>query len=337
MKNFNFLEERKKGIGGSDIAAILGENDYKTAYEVYLDKVESTTDNYENKATILGNLLEPALIERYELINNIKTYSTSTFRHSNFPFLIANTDAIIPQQKKIVEIKTASSFNKDEWGATGSHYVPKHYYAQIAHYMLVMDYESADIFVGFVDNKIEEKVLIELAKSMDKHPNFYNAIADMEVRHYHFERDNEFDDIILEEGIKFYNDHLMPWLKHGIKNPPAPNYASKKFQEIVKKKYRTIAEEEVMLPESFTLLKNEYVRLQEQIKVNQLAADTIKTNILDVMKDAEKAVLSDGDCFLRKLITRKEYTVKAGEYVKFSLKRRQIVDLNKSQEDADVV
>lgn len=37
-ERLEWLRERQKGIGGSDIGAILGLNKYKTAFEVYLEK-----------------------------------------------------------------------------------------------------------------------------------------------------------------------------------------------------------------------------------------------------------------------------------------------------------
>ena len=45
MKNREeFLLERKKGIGGSDVAAIIGVSPWKTALGVYLDKVSDFTN-----------------------------------------------------------------------------------------------------------------------------------------------------------------------------------------------------------------------------------------------------------------------------------------------------
>ena len=36
----NWLELRKKGIGGSDVGAIMGSNEYSSPLQVYKDKVE---------------------------------------------------------------------------------------------------------------------------------------------------------------------------------------------------------------------------------------------------------------------------------------------------------
>ena len=38
MDNAAWLEERRKGIGGSDIAAIMGLSHWTTAYKIYQNK-----------------------------------------------------------------------------------------------------------------------------------------------------------------------------------------------------------------------------------------------------------------------------------------------------------
>lgn len=44
MHGPQYLEERRKGIGGSDIAAILGLSPWKTAYQVYQEKRKEVDD-----------------------------------------------------------------------------------------------------------------------------------------------------------------------------------------------------------------------------------------------------------------------------------------------------
>ena len=43
-EKLNWLIERQKGIGGSDIGAIMGFNKWKTAFEVYVEKTEPITE-----------------------------------------------------------------------------------------------------------------------------------------------------------------------------------------------------------------------------------------------------------------------------------------------------
>ena len=50
-------EERKKAIGGSEIAAILGYNNYKSPYAVYAEKLGLSEGFEGNIATEVGNVL----------------------------------------------------------------------------------------------------------------------------------------------------------------------------------------------------------------------------------------------------------------------------------------
>lgn len=50
-----FLHRRRAGIGGSDIAAILGLSKYKTAYDVWLDKRgEAPAEDESDKPGSIG-------------------------------------------------------------------------------------------------------------------------------------------------------------------------------------------------------------------------------------------------------------------------------------------
>ena len=44
MDKLEWLKERQRGIGGSDVGAILGVNKWKTPFEVYLEKTEEITE-----------------------------------------------------------------------------------------------------------------------------------------------------------------------------------------------------------------------------------------------------------------------------------------------------
>jgi putative phage-type endonuclease len=144
------LEIRKTGIGGSEVAAILGLDDYKTAHDVWLEKTgrKEPEDLSNNESVELGILLEPILARKYAKINKCELIKPKeTFRHEKYPWMIANPDRLIAGQKKILEIKTATYPGKI-WGEEGTDIVPMKYIIQVQHYMFVMgvDYLESDIY-----------------------------------------------------------------------------------------------------------------------------------------------------------------------------------------------
>jgi putative phage-type endonuclease len=333
------IEARRNTIGGSDMGAILGENNYKTAYEVWEEKVEGkTVDLNNNRAVVIGNLLEDALLTKYSGFTKSFVTKASTLYHKKYKFLSANIDAGAVLEEiycdfsrdtsindmKIVEIKTASIFNKDEWGPSGSQIVPRHYYAQIAHYMMVTGYDQADIFVGFIDDNIVGDILCEMNRvigNIDPTPEFSKIVDKMETRLYTFYRDEEMEALMLESAIAFYEKHMRPWIEYGIKNPPPMDFSNKGFQNCLRKKYSIQEDSEIRLPSEFMKIKNKYVELMLQSKELDKLAQEEKSKIIVAMGNNQKATLDDGSFFSRKTVKRKGFTTKDTEYIKFEFKQ----------------
>lgn len=62
-----WLEERKRGIGGSEIGAVLGHNPYRNAYDVYIDKTSDVVMESEpNGHMKRGKFLEPLVKRLYQ-------------------------------------------------------------------------------------------------------------------------------------------------------------------------------------------------------------------------------------------------------------------------------
>ena len=54
----DWLHYRKCGITGTDAGAILGLNPYRSAFQVYYDKISDTIENIDNEAMRQGRDLE---------------------------------------------------------------------------------------------------------------------------------------------------------------------------------------------------------------------------------------------------------------------------------------
>lgn len=66
------LRARKLGITGTDIAAIAGENKYKSAMAVYLEKISDEISEDTNEKAYFGKILEDVVARDEELINYLK-------------------------------------------------------------------------------------------------------------------------------------------------------------------------------------------------------------------------------------------------------------------------
>jgi putative phage-type endonuclease len=138
------LEARSKGIGGSDVAAILGMSRYKTALDVWTEKTKPAEVVQPQNEFIWGNRLEKVVADEYKTRNSCKLIEPKKLFHDKtHSYLIANPDRIIRNSEKgkgILECKTCSAYKNSEWGEEESDQIPTEYLLQIARYVMDVDY-----------------------------------------------------------------------------------------------------------------------------------------------------------------------------------------------------
>ena len=152
-----WLAWRKKGIGGSDVAAALNLSPYRTARELYYDKigVEPVIAPADKSITFaIGHLLEDIVAQVFSKQTGLTVYRDQTmYQHPLFPFMLADVDRFVTLpngEKAILECKTAHFSAQCLW-ANGC--VPRHYELQVRHYMSVMNINTAYIACLFSNNE----------------------------------------------------------------------------------------------------------------------------------------------------------------------------------------
>lgn len=141
-----WLEERRKGIGGSDVAAILGLSPWKTPYQVYREKRKEVEDWQGNEATDWGKRMEPAIRQWYsDTTGRCVRLPDKILFNSQYPFMLASLDGFTDDPRG-VEIKTARSGKG--WGEPGTNEIPDYYFLQVQHYMVVTGFEVFDVPVS---------------------------------------------------------------------------------------------------------------------------------------------------------------------------------------------
>ena len=132
--------DRRKYIGGSDVAGILGISPWKTPLDVYLDKIEPRSlDPDKNKARVFarGKRMEPYVTDLLaEEMGLVIVARGNRYRDLEHDFLAAEIDAEAETGENI-EIKTVSPFKAWEWGEIETDAIPVHYTAQAMHGLMV--------------------------------------------------------------------------------------------------------------------------------------------------------------------------------------------------------
>lgn len=127
-------EERRNYIGGSDIAAVMGLNRYKTPLKVWLEKTGGIEpdDLSTNEKVYWGTRLEDIVAQEFSLRTGKQVRrQTKTYQHPKYPFMVAHVDRLIIGTDELLECKTASNYNKD-WNDNG---IPQEYILQVMWYL----------------------------------------------------------------------------------------------------------------------------------------------------------------------------------------------------------
>jgi predicted phage-related endonuclease len=204
-----FAEDRRAGLGGSDFPKLMIPGyKYGGAYDVYLDKIEGSTFT-GNNATRRGHYMEPCVAQWYSdttgrILHHVSPEADPglklarvgkewTLVHPEFDFIRGTPDYLTDDPDLGYEGKTANErqldmvdqFGDPLWGHDGSDIVPLPYLIQCQEYMGLTGRRRWDLGCFFVGNKDE-------------------------FRLYHLTFDPEFYAQLVETGVAFWNDHIIP-------------------------------------------------------------------------------------------------------------------------------
>ncbi len=156
MSREQWLEARRKGIGGSDVSAIAGLNKWKSPVAVYLDKVgQSPIEDTAGEAAYWGNVMEDIVAQEFSIRTGLKVRrKNAILKHPEHHFMFANVDRLIIGKQEGLECKTASEYLKGEWE---DEEIPAAYLLQIQHYMAVTGYKAWHLAVLIGGNKFIHK------------------------------------------------------------------------------------------------------------------------------------------------------------------------------------
>lgn len=190
------LEARRLGIGGSDIAAILGEDRFRTPLDIWLAKVEGYQQPM-NDDMLRGQFLEPGIADWYAAKMEAAVAEVGHRVHSERPLVMCTPDRIarsVDGTMRLVSIK-APRRGGDDWGETGGSRVP-------IGYTLQLQWEHA-VLRSWPDPHpvIDEMHLV--------------ALVDGDLRVYRINADVELQGFMLDAAEKW-------WAKHVVGKVPPP-------------------------------------------------------------------------------------------------------------------
>lgn len=139
---------RRQGVGASEVGAILGLSKYKTALDVYLDKLGLTEPTEDSEAAEWGHRLEPVIAQKYAArMPGVLLAESDTVAHPQHPWALATPDRIAfdADDEWLVEIKTREDRTAGEFGEPGTDQVPDDVLTQCQWQMFVTGKRRCDV------------------------------------------------------------------------------------------------------------------------------------------------------------------------------------------------
>ena len=145
-----WLEQRRHGVGGSDVAAIMGFSAFRGPYAVWAEKTGRLVpeDISDKPAVHWGNVLEPIVAGEYRSRHPDRRVRrvNAVCRSISRPWAQASLDFEVHDPELgwgVLEIKTAGLRREGDWEEG----VPLYYQTQVAHYLSVTGRKYADVAV----------------------------------------------------------------------------------------------------------------------------------------------------------------------------------------------
>lgn len=178
------LEIRESGIGASEIAAVCGLSPWASATDIWMRKRTPTRGplidgNIDSMPIRIGNALEEPLRLMYERETGLDVVKPDiTFRHQEFPFLLATPDGICEAQGHGLEIKNVGARMASAWDEG----VPDYVELQCRQNMAVLGLERWDVaaLLGGSDFQI-----------------------------FTLHRDQELEQTMIDAAVHFWNEYVL--------------------------------------------------------------------------------------------------------------------------------
>lgn len=199
------LKRRRKYIGGSEIAAILGLSPFTTAAQLYDEKMGLVEPKPTSDAMLTGIHLEDGIAKlwRHRYEKKMKTPFTRMLKHKPlchpvYKFMRASPDRILWHPSTApnplggdlwdegLEVKCISAYSEAAggWGRSGSQDYPEYYKAQCAWNRMIFDLPRWNLVALTADGRYT-------------------------IKHYVYEKDTAYEQTLIDAGLNFWHNHIL--------------------------------------------------------------------------------------------------------------------------------
>lgn len=287
LKRQEWLQRRRDGIGGSEAAAVLGLSTWKSALELYCDKVgiNASEDAGEPDWLYWGKALEPAIAKRYAKETGREVGQDGDYdlqRSSVYPWMCCTIDRSLidhqkgPENPGILSIKNVVGFKKSDWLDEP----PVQYQIQLQHELIVMGRSWGSFAVLFNGH---------------------------DFGWFDMPRNEKFCAFLIEKEREFW-DRVM------AQDPPPPGDPAESSREALQRLYPNDSGSTVALPGELIETADKIETLKIQVKTAKQEIDTAENQLKAAIGENTFGVLPNNTTFSFKTVKRAGYVVDPTEY-----------------------
>jgi putative phage-type endonuclease len=259
METATITKPRSRGIGASEISAVLGINQYKTPLKLWRIKVGLDEDDEGNVFTIAGNMLENAVADYFQefsghrvIKRSAKVYSVD---HPTLSHIFCSPDREYFDKeggKGVLECKTTQKdIDKDDF--------PLDWFCQLQYQMGILG--------------LKKGAIAWLKRGLD-------------FDYMEFDFDQEFFDTLVLRATDFWENHVLAGVE-----PPMIN------EDDVNLKYPVSTELVIEATDEMVEVYHDIVKLDTEIKEKTKKLDFMKEQVKLSMKDAGRVDYSGQTLF----------------------------------------
>lgn len=278
-----WLESRLGGLGGSDIAAILGEHPRRRAIDVWLEKTTGAQTSFDDERTEMGNILEPIVLDMFSAGHPrwprpggpLTIVKPPSVHHRDRPWQRGSADGFVYLPEAVIDV------------VVDGEETPTVLYQRSPSALLEIKTHGWYGSRGYALDD-EENPVVSVPPEKRIQCAWYQALYHVAVcylaalvdthlrRTFTLHRDLELEAMLLDAGERFWTKHIVADV------PPDPDgslsyrgYLSDRFSKHGKDLVESSDEVDIAL-ESLMAIKRDQKRLEDE---RELAEQTIKRAI----------------------------------------------------------
>lgn len=168
-----WLEWRRRGIGSSEVAAVVGLDPWKSPLEVYYDKLGEIPDEDAGEAAYWGTVLEGVIADEFaRRSGRMVRRRLGILQHASHPFMLANLDRVVvggDEGPAVLECKAPGLRAADRWEDE----IPVGYELQVQHQLAVTGWPRG--YLAMLVGGQEFRVV-----TIDADPEVHAMLVDLE-------------------------------------------------------------------------------------------------------------------------------------------------------------